>query len=341
MGSKFCRELQPEPFLSPQENLGLDLLGRRSFRSQYSLGEMLGVGGYSTVRRCVDRRSGAQYAVKVVPRRDMSEPEEAALREEAAILRRMHSPYIAQLHDYFEEEEFFYLVQEYVAGGELFSRIADKVVHSEEETRILVADLLRAVRYCHKMGVVHRDLKPENLLLARDKGVSCLKLVDFGFAAQSAGQDLTKDCGTLEYIAPEILNKQIYGKEVDMWSVGVIMYILLSGYPPFFDRNDETHIKNIKMCHYAFDDIVWDGVSADAKDLIRHLLQLNPRDRYTVDNTLDHCWIKELDEKQRHRSLDAASIDTCCANDCREVPGTSAKKQGVTSPTAMCRSFTP
>lgn len=309
MGCKLCKEPQKEPFLLKKKKSILDLSGRRTFRSEYNLGELLGIGGFSVVRRCVHKYTGTQFAVKMVPRMHLDPDAEAALIEEAEILQSMDCPYIIKLFDFFEEELFFYLVEEYVEGGELFDLIKKKDrPHSEDETRGLMSDLLQAIKYMHEAGIVHRDLKPENLLITRRDNVSILKLADFGFATQSAGEDLTKDCGTLDYIAPEILNRQNYGKAVDMWSVGVIMYILLSGYPPFFDRSDKLHMMNIRQCNYSFNDAVWTGISDDAKDLIKNLLELDPGKRYEAGDALQHKWFQEENTKERRKSLDRLEL---------------------------------
>ena len=308
MGCKVCKQPQQEPFLLARKKSLLDLSGRRTFRSQYGLGELLGTGGFSTVRRCVNKFTGTQYAVKIVSRKDLDPESEGSFLQEARILQSLDCPYIVKCYEFFEEELFYYLVMEYVEGGELFSQISVKETHTEKEARGLILDLLMAVKYIHDKNIVHRDLKPENLLVSYQQNEPCLKLADFGFAAHTFGQDLTKDCGTLDYIAPEILQQQCYGKAVDMWSVGVITFILLYGYAPFFDSNDKTYMSNIKMCKYSFQEEYCDGVSEDAKDFIRNLLQLQPEKRYDVNTAINSTWMKQLDTKIRRRSLDAKAL---------------------------------
>lgn len=336
MGCRICREPEREPFLLKKKKSVLDLSGRRTFRSVYNLGELLGTGAFSVVRRCVHKFSGSQFAVKIVSRQFLDAEAEEALIAEADILHNLDSPYIIKIVDFFEEEQFFYLVEEYVEGGELFEVIKSRErPHDEVEARVIISDLLRAVRYCHQEGIVHRDLKPENILITRVKDVDTLKLADFGFAVKSEGDDLSKDCGTLDYIAPEILHRQNYGKAVDMWAVGVIMYILLCGYPPFHDVSDKVHMANIKSGEFTFEEEDWGHISDQAKDLIEHILQPDPSLRYSADDALDHAWIKHPDVITGHKGLDSSAIFVSSAKDfgAFEVP--------KESPTTVSRSTTP
>ncbi|CAM9275962.1 unnamed protein product, partial [Ectocarpus fasciculatus] len=205
-----------------------------NFRSRYTLGEVVGTGTFAVVYNCTHKATNEVYAAKIIDKSKLDPAMEASFRKEVDILGKMDSPYIIRCHEFFEDENNFYLVEEFADGGELFDRIAQQEVCSEDDARELVQSLLEAVKYCHDMHVVHRDLKPENILLVNDDDdTETIKLADFGFAVVAPTNSLTRGCGTVGYVAPEILLREKYGKAVDMWSIGVITYILLGGHVPF------------------------------------------------------------------------------------------------------------
>jgi calcium/calmodulin-dependent protein kinase I len=311
MGGKLCKEPQkkikvppaPAPTPSRRNSVGSVDHDPNTFRAQYSAGAVLGTGGFAIVRRCTKRSTGEVFAVKIVNKDKLDESSEQSLRDEVRILKMLDCPYIIKIYDFFEEEHFFFLIEEFVEGGELFDRIAKKTVYNEYEARELVLVLLTAVKYCHDRDIVHRDLKPENLLMAHKGEDAGIKLADFGLATLVKGQELVQDCGTLDYCAPEILNRNHYGKAVDLWSVGVITFILLAGHPPFFDPDDAIVAQKIKRCDYCFDDEDWHHVSEEAKHLIKCLLQVNPVERYNVDQALNHKWMLQDSEILKARCL--------------------------------------
>ncbi|RLN98171.1 hypothetical protein BBJ28_00018027 [Nothophytophthora sp. Chile5] len=275
-----------------------------SFEEQYSLGKVIGSGTFSVVRIAVHRPSGQRYAIKCIKRDGLVAEDIEALTTEVAILKQMNHPNIMILHDFFVEEKFYYLVTEFMEGGELFDRIVEKSYYNEREARDLVKLLLEAIKYCHDANIVHRDLKPENLLLTSKDDDASIKLADFGFAkkVEVDSDGLVTACGTPGYVAPEILEGKPYGKTVDIWSIGVITYILLCGYPPFHDDNHNALFKKIKKGKFQFDSPYWDHVSDDAKDLISQMLVVDPEKRYsvavvvancraTVDQLLAHRWV--------------------------------------------------
>jgi serine/threonine protein kinase len=182
-----------------------------SFRSKYDLGEELGRGGYSVVKLATNKISAEQVAVKIVSRIGLPDEDEKSLRQEACILKSLQHPNIIKIIEFIEEPNNFYLVLEYIEGGELFDRIVDKVVYSEREARDVVNTLLSAIKYCHNKNVVHRDLKPENLLLKSRNNDWDLRVADFGFAVIANGNSITDSCGTPSYIAPEIISNIPYG----------------------------------------------------------------------------------------------------------------------------------
>ncbi|KAJ0399737.1 hypothetical protein P43SY_009318 [Pythium insidiosum] len=263
----------------------------RSFAQEYALGKELGSGSFSVVREATHKQTGAKYAVKCIKRDGLSDDDIAALTIEVQILQQMQHPHIMALYDVFTEATHYYLVTELVGGGELFDRIVEKNFYSEKEARDLVKVLLETIHYCHQKNVVHRDLKPENLLLTSRDDDADIKLADFGFAKRAVGDDLATACGTPGYVAPEILQGKPYGAPVDIWSIGVITYILLCGYPPFHDDSQPILFRKIKDGRFAFDSPYWDSVSDDAKDLIRKMLVVDPAKRWTAEQLLKHKWI--------------------------------------------------
>jgi len=186
-----------------------------------------------------------------------------------------------------------YLIMELVTGGELFDRIVNRGSYSEKDASHVVRQIVSAIEYLHALGIVHRDLKPENLLYANESHDSDIKIADFGLSRILPDDALLKTaCGTPGYVAPEVLRGKGYGKEVDLWSVGVIMYILLCGFPPFYDDNVQVLFEQILSGHFDFPPTYWAGVSDSAKDLIRKLLNVDPKKRLTATQALEHPWLR-------------------------------------------------
>mmetsp|Transcript_75791 Transcript_75791/g.148780 ORF Transcript_75791/g.148780 Transcript_75791/m.148780 type:complete len:379 (+) Transcript_75791:44-1180(+) len=276
-----------------------------TLEARYKVGDVLGEGGYSVVKSAVSNIDGRRVAVKIITRKDLTEADDESLRQEVAILGKLNHPNITRLVDFFEEEQYYYVVLEYLDGGELFDRIVKKTYYSEKEARDLVFTVLKAIKYCHDQNIVHRDLKPENLLLASKNDDSNIKLADFGFAIYAEGLSITSQCGTPGYIAPEILKSKPYGKPADMWSFGVILYILLGGYPPFHDDNQRTLFRKICKGDYTFHPDYWSAVSDDAKDLIKKLLTVDHTKRLTVTEAIAHPWLGKTPEELAKFSLDS------------------------------------
>jgi len=250
------------------------------------------------VRLGTEIGSGRQIAVKCTSRDGLPEEDEEMLRQEAKILMSLHHPNIVKCFDIIEENKSFYVVLEMLKGGELFKRIIQKDHYNEHDAREVIYILINAIKFCHDKGIVHRDLKPENLLLTSDADDADIKIADFGFAAYDHGDNqLFEQCGTPDYVAPEILRNDPYGPGVDMWAIGVITYVLLGGYLPFHDPDEWQLLKNVKTCKYKFDKRHWKGVSEEAKDLIRGLLTIDVTKRFTADQALNHSWVR-LGEKE-------------------------------------------
>ncbi|XP_064787957.1 calcium/calmodulin-dependent protein kinase type II delta 1 chain isoform X4 [Oncorhynchus masou masou] len=263
------------------------------FTDEYNLYEELGKGAFSIVKRCMRISSGQEYAAKIINTKKLSARDHQKLEREARICRLLKHPNIVRLHDSISEEGFHYLVFDLVTGGELFEDIVAREYYSEADASHCIQQILEAVLHCHQMGVVHRDLKPENLLLASKLKGAAVKLADFGLAIEVQGdqQAWFGFAGTPGYLSPEVLRKDPYGKPVDMWACGVILYILLVGYPPFWDEDQHRLYQQIKAGAYDFPSPEWDTVTPEAKDLINKMLTINPVKRVTATDALKHPWI--------------------------------------------------
>ncbi|XP_054506372.2 calcium/calmodulin-dependent protein kinase type IV-like isoform X3 [Agelaius phoeniceus] len=264
----------------------------------YVVGPELGRGATSVVFSCQEKGTGAPYAAKILKKTI----DKKIVRTEIGVLLRLSHPNIIKLKEIFETPSEIALVLELVTGGELFDRIVERGFYSERDAANVVKQILEAVSYLHENGVVHRDLKPENLLYADLSPNAPLKIGDFGLSKIVDEQDTMKTvCGTPGYCAPEILHGCPYGPEVDMWSVGVITYILLCGFEPFFDpRGDQYMYGRILTCDYEFVSPWWDEVSPNAKDLVRKLIVLDPQKRLTVHQALQHPWVTGKAAKFAH-----------------------------------------
>jgi calcium/calmodulin-dependent protein kinase I len=249
---------------------------------------MLGKGNFSEVFLGIHKETNIRVAIKVISKATTKNKPEM-LKNEVEILKKMENPYIIKLYDIFDTPNSLYLVMELVTGGELFDRIVEREQYSEANAKEVMKQLLTAIEYFHSLGIVHRDLKPENLLLEKESDDTNIKVTDFGLSRFS---DLLMHtaCGTAGYVAPEILTCKGYDKEVDMWSAGVILYILLSGYPPFFDEHEPRLFDSIMKAEYEFHPQYWDHISKEAKDLISKLLVVNPLKRLTAKEALHHPW---------------------------------------------------
>uniref|UniRef100_A0A672F9Q9 calcium/calmodulin-dependent protein kinase n=1 Tax=Salarias fasciatus TaxID=181472 RepID=A0A672F9Q9_SALFA len=247
------------------------------FTDEYQLYEELGKGAFSVVRRCMKISTGQEYAAKIINTKKLSARDHQKLEREARICRLLKHPNIGEL----------------VTGGELFEDIVAREYYSEADASHCIQQILESVNHCHINGIVHRDLKPENLLLASKLKGAAVKLADFGLAIEVQGdqQAWFGFAGTPGYLSPEVLRKDPYGKPVDMWACGVILYILLVGYPPFWDEDQHRLYQQIKAGAYDFPSPEWDTVTPEAKDLINKMLTINPAKRVTATDALKHPWI--------------------------------------------------
>lgn len=260
--------------------------------------KILGSGHFGTVRKCINRATGQQCAVKSI-RKDSPSVKPGAIAREITLLLEMKHRSIARLLDVYEDAEYVHIVTDLCTGGELFDKIAKKssssrvypVCFTEGEATRIMYQLLNAVMYMHYHDVVHRDLKPENILFETNDEDSPIKIIDFGLAREHLGQTpMNVVVGTPYYIAPEVLRRK-YDKSCDLWSVGVIAYILLCGYPPFNGRDSEETHRSVLNGRLRFPSREWKGTSPESRNFIRRLLVVDPRKRMTAEQALNHPWI--------------------------------------------------
>uniref|UniRef100_A0A8I6GFZ7 calcium/calmodulin-dependent protein kinase n=1 Tax=Rattus norvegicus TaxID=10116 RepID=A0A8I6GFZ7_RAT len=257
------------------------------FTDEYQLYEDIGKGAFSVVRRCVKLCTGHEYAAKIINTKKLSARDHQKLEREARICRLLKHSNIVRLHDSISEEGFHYLVFDLVTGGELFEDIVAREYYSEADASHCIQQILEAVLHCHQMGVVHRDLKVSLLSALQQVVTHTYKLC----SRRCGVQGRWGFAGTPGYLSPEVLRKEAYGKPVDIWACGVILYILLVGYPPFWDEDQHKLYQQIKAGAYDFPSPEWDTVTPEAKNLINQMLTINPAKRITAHEALKHPWV--------------------------------------------------
>uniref|UniRef100_A0A8P4GG35 Calcium/calmodulin-dependent protein kinase IGb n=1 Tax=Dicentrarchus labrax TaxID=13489 RepID=A0A8P4GG35_DICLA len=245
-------------------------------------------GAFSEVYMVKEKKTGKMFAMKCVKKK---QKRDLNLENEIAVLRRIKHENVVGLEDFYESHTHYYLIMQLVSGGELFDRILDRGVYSEKDASSVIQQVLQAVSYLHQNGIVHRDLKPENILYYSQEEQSKIMISDFGLSKMVEDDIMSTACGTPGYVAPEVLAQKPYSKAVDCWSIGVITYILLCGYPPFYEESESRLFSKIMKAQYEFDSPFWDDISESAKDFIRNMMQKNPSMRYTTDLALRHPWI--------------------------------------------------
>ncbi|KAF6271665.1 phosphorylase kinase catalytic subunit gamma 2 [Rhinolophus ferrumequinum] len=294
--------------VGPEDELP-DWAAAKEFYQKYDPKDVIGRGVSSVVRRCVHRATGHEFAVKIMEvtteRLSPEQLEEVreATRRETHILRQVAGhPHIITLIDSYESSSFMFLVFDLMRKGELFDYLTEKVALSEKETRSIMRSLLEAVSFLHANNIVHRDLKPENILLDDNMQI---RLSDFGFSCHlEPGEKLRELCGTPGYLAPEILKCSMdethpgYGKEVDLWACGVILFTLLAGSPPFWHRRQILMLRMVMEGRYQFGSPEWDDRSDTVKDLISRLLHVDPAGRLTAEQALRHPFFERCEGSQ-------------------------------------------
>eukprot|EP00941_MAST-03F_sp_MAST-3F-sp1_P001256 g1256.t1 len=293
-------------------------------KEKYAMGIVcIGKGHYAKVYKGMERSSGKTVAVKVI---DKSKTNAERLGIEIDIMRRIgHHPNVVELYDVYDNSTTgeLNLVMEYLTGGELFDKLCNEGAYSEKDAASVAKCIANALKFLHDHNIVHRDLKPENLLLkAKDTPHSEVKLADFGLAKIAKGNSVLETvCGTWAYAAPEVKGQQFnpekgYTKKVDIWSLGVIVFVLISGYHPFDpegDISDDEMQVRINAGQFDFEDEAWEGISADAKDLIKNCLRVGVNERYDVNQVLNHPWLKKADShSEEHLPNTVKNIQKTC-----------------------------
>ncbi|KAG4185915.1 hypothetical protein ERO13_A08G010400v2 [Gossypium hirsutum] len=288
-------EASPKP--TPKPNPIGTVLCRpmEDVRNTYTIGKELGRGQFGVTYLCTHKVTGEQFACKTIAKRKLVNKEDIEdVRREVQIMHHLTGqPNVVELKGAYEDKHSVHLVMELCAGGELFDRIIAKGHYSERAAASLLRIIVQIVHTCHSMGVFHRDLKPENFLLLNQEENSPLKATDFGLSLFYKPGDVFKDIvGSAYYIAPEVLKRK-YGPEADIWSIGVMLYILLSGFPPFWAESENGIFSAILRGEIDFKSDPWPAISPQAKDLITKMLNLDPKQRLTAQQVLNHPWIKE------------------------------------------------
>ncbi|KIL00277.1 hypothetical protein PAXRUDRAFT_821817 [Paxillus rubicundulus Ve08.2h10] len=286
----------------------------------FELIDKMGDGAFSNVYKAIDLSTGDKVAVKVVRKYELNASQRANILKEVQIMRGMNHPSIVKLTSFSESPDYYFLILELMEGGELFHQIVKLTYFSENLARHVILQVAQGIRYLHEeRGVVHRDIKPENLLFERipivpsrniasrpydeDKedegeftpsvgggGIGRVKIADFGLSKVVWNEETMTPCGTVGYTAPEIVKDERYSKSVDMWALGCVLYTLLCGFPPFYDESINVLTEKVARGYYTFLSPWWDDISNSAKDLIEHLLCIDPAQRYTIDEFLEHPW---------------------------------------------------
>uniref|UniRef100_A0A8C5MDG0 Calcium/calmodulin dependent protein kinase IG n=1 Tax=Leptobrachium leishanense TaxID=445787 RepID=A0A8C5MDG0_9ANUR len=260
-----------------------------NIRDTFIFMEVLGSGAFSEVYLVKHRSTGQHFALKCIKKVNSSR--DRSLENEIAVLKKIKHDNIVTLEDIYESSSHFYLVMQLVSGGELFDRILERGVYTEKDASDVIRQVLSAVKYLHDNGIVHRDLKPENLLYLTPDENAKIMITDFGLSKMEETGIMSTACGTPGYVAPEVLAQKPYSKAVDCWSIGVITYILLCGYPPFYEETESRLFEKIREGTYEFESPFWDDISKSAKDFINCLLEKDPKKRYNCENGLNHPWI--------------------------------------------------
>ncbi|XP_076910927.1 calcium-dependent protein kinase 29-like [Bidens hawaiensis] len=299
----------PRKPLKPHEDRSI--LGKEyvDLKETYHIGKELGRGQFGVTYLCTEKANGLNYACKSIPKKKLVTIKEMDdMRREIMLLQHLTGqPNIVEFKGAYEDETRVHLVMELCSGGELFDRIIKRGSYSEKEAAKIGRQIVNVVHACHFMGVMHRDLKPENFLMVSQDEDAPLKATDFGLSVFiEEGKSYSEIVGSPYYVAPEVLRRR-YGKEIDVWSAGVILYILLSGVPPFWGENERSIFKAILEGSLDLHSPPWSSISPSAKDLISKMLTRNPKKRITADKALEHPWLKE-DGEASESPMDSAVL---------------------------------
>ena len=256
--------------------------------------KLLGQGSFGTVYLVKNKKLNNNFAMKIIEKSSDDEEKEDEIKNEINILRKLDHPNILKINDFFSTKNEYFLITEFCPEGELFYEIKNFAPFDEALAGWYMKQILSAVNYCHKSKIIHRDLKPENILIYQrnKKGFNSIKIIDFGTAILFNKKDKNL-AGSIYYLAPEIISKnRKYTEKCDIWSCGIIMYILLTGKPPFNGDSDEEILKKILQNHLDLEKYPWSVISLKAKDLIKKLLETDTKKRITAEEALNHEWFK-------------------------------------------------
>lgn len=280
-----------------------------NLKDLFSLGRKLGQGQFGMTFLCVDKATGFEFACKSIAKRKLITDEDVEdVRREIQIMHHLAGhPNVISIKGAYEDASAVHVVMELCAGGELFDRITQRGHYTERKAAKLTRTIVGVVEACHSLGVMHRDLKPENFLFVNQQEDSLLKTIDFGLSIFfKPGERFTDVVGSPYYVAPEVLRKR-YGPEADVWSAGVILYILLSGVPPFWAETEQGIFEQVLHGDLDFESDPWPSISESAKDLVRRMLIRDPRKRLTAHEVLCHPWV-QVDGLAADKPLDSAVL---------------------------------
>ncbi|CAK62290.1 unnamed protein product (macronuclear) [Paramecium tetraurelia] len=275
--------------------MGVELfvnLKKGSLNKVYTIGQVLGQGAFGKVCKVTHKTTGLIRAMKQIKKSELIKEDEQKLFQEMNILKNLDHPHIVKLYELYQDQTNYYMITEYLSGGELFERIKKMQVFTEKRASELVHQILLAINYCHEQKIVHRDLKPENILFSGPEPEQNLKIIDFGCSRKFNTSKMTKRMGTPYYIAPEVLG-QNYTEKCDIWSCGIILYILLCGYPPFTGKTEQEIFEKVKSGRLRFPNEEWDLISKEAKQLISKMIQVDVNLRYTASQALSDPWFQK------------------------------------------------
>jgi len=263
---------------------------KRVLDETYDIKDTLGGGIFSVVKKAVNRKTGELVAIKIYEKSRLTSYDRDCTTTEVELLKSLKHPNIISVRDCIDTRSKLYLVEELMTGGDLLEAIRKKKVFSEKEACRVFIQIMTAIAYLHANGIAHRDIKPDNILLNGDSEDPVVKLADFGFAKKVGSGILHTPCGSPVYTAPEIVREDSYDKSVDVWSAGVLLYLLLCGYPPFYHQDPTKLFEEIKKAVFDFPPEQWSTVSDSAKDLVSAMLKADPTERITAQQVLDHPW---------------------------------------------------
>lgn len=259
----------------------------------YVIGKELGRGTFSVVKQGTNKKTGEKYAAKFIDKKFVDQEDLVLLSREIDIMKKVSHENVLSLREIYETDTQLALVMELVTGGELFFKIVERGSYSERDASNIIRQIVNGVKYLHGLGIAHRDIKPENLLCSGEGNQMIIKIADFGLSKVFGnGQQLETSCGTPDYAAPEVLTgESAYDKSVDLWSVGVVTYVLLCGYPPFYAQTQPLLFEKIIHAEYDFPEPEWTYISDTAKAFIKQLLVLDAKKRMTAEECLEHPFL--------------------------------------------------